>query len=92
MSCVPAPEVLLSTVRAHWGIENALQWQLDISFHEDSARSRKNNGAANITILRRRALDIARRDDSKGSLAIKPKRAGWSDTFLLSLLRQLTTT
>ncbi len=91
LSWVPAPEVLLSTVRAHWGIENTLHWQLDVSFREDSARNRKDNGAANIAILRRRALDVARRDTSKGSLSIKLKRAGWSDTFLLSLLRQLTT-
>ena len=91
LSWVPAPEVLLSTVRAHWGIENALNWQRDVPFREDSARNRKDNVTANIAILRRRALDVARRDDSKGSLSIKLKRAGWSDTFPLSLLRQLTT-
>ena len=40
-------------------------------------------------ILRRRALDVARRDTLKGSLSIKLKRAGWDDAFLLSLLNQL---
>jgi predicted transposase YbfD/YdcC len=91
LSWLPAPEVLLSTVRAHWAIENALHWQLDVSFREDAARNRKDNGPANIAILRRRALDLARRDTSKGSLSIKLKRAGWSDAFLLSLLNQLAT-
>jgi hypothetical protein len=43
----------------------------------------------NIAILRRRALDLARRDTSKGALSIKLKRAGWSDAFLLSLLNHL---
>ena len=44
---------------------------------------------ANIAILRSRALDLARRDTSKGSLSIKLKRADWSDALLLSLLQQL---
>jgi len=89
LSWMPAPEVFMATVRAHWAIENALHWQLDVSFREDAARNRKDNGPANIAILRRRALDLARRDTSKGSLSIKLKRAGWSDAFLLSLLNQL---
>ena len=89
LSWVPGPEVFIATSRAHWGIENALHWQLDVSFREDAARNRKENGPANIAILRRRALDLARRDTSKGSLSIKLKRAGWSDAFLLSLLNPL---
>lgn len=89
LSWLPAPEVLLATVRAHWAIENALHWQLDVSFREDAARNRKDNGPDNIAVLRRRALDVARRDTSKNSLSIKLKRAGWDDKFLLSLLKQL---
>jgi len=58
-------------------------------FREDAARNRKDNGPANIAILRRRAAGVARRDTSRGSLSIKLKRAGWSDAFLLSLLNQL---
>jgi predicted transposase YbfD/YdcC len=92
LSWMPAPEVFMATVRAHWEIENALHWQLDVSFREDAARNRKDNGPANIAILRRRALDLARRDTSKESLSIKLKRAGWSDAFLLSLLNQLART
>ena len=76
--------------RPHWEIKNALHWQLDVSFREGAARNRKDNGPANIAILRRRALDLARRDVSKGSLSIKLKRAGWDDAFLLSLINQLT--
>jgi len=87
---MPDPSVLMATVRAHWGIENALHWQLDVSFREDAARNRKDNGPANIAILRRRALDLARRDTSKASLTIKLKQAGWGDAFLLCLLKQLT--
>ena len=76
LSWAPAPEVLLDTVRTHWAIENALHWQLDVSFREDAARNRKDNAPANIAVLRRRALDLVRRETSKGSLSIKLKRAG----------------
>jgi len=79
----------LATARDHWGIENTLHWQLDVSFRENAARNRKDNGPANIAILRHRALDVARRDASKGSLSMKLKRVGWDDAFLLSLLNQL---
>jgi predicted transposase YbfD/YdcC len=83
------PQQLLATVRAHWQIENALHWQLDVSFREDAARNRKDNGPANIAVLRRRALDVARLDQSKGSLTAKLKRAGWDDKFMLKLLSQM---
>jgi len=43
---------------------------------KDAARNRKDNGPANISILRGRAAGVARRDTSKGSLSIKPKLAG----------------
>jgi predicted transposase YbfD/YdcC len=83
-----SPAKLLETARAHWQIENALHWQLDVSFGE-AARNRKDNGPPNIAVLRRRALDTARLDQSKGSLTAKLKRAGWDDEFMLKLLCQM---
>lgn len=89
LSRVLTPDQLLATARAHWQIENALHWQLDVSFGEDAARNRKDNGPENIAVLRRRALDVARLDKSKGSLTVKLKRAGWDDDFLLKLLSHM---
>ena len=89
LSWMPAPEVLQSTVRDRWTIENALHWQLDVSFREDAARNRKDNAPTNIAVLRRRALDVVRRDTSKDSLSMKISRAGWDDAFLCSLLKDL---
>lgn len=89
LSWTPAPEVLPDTVRAHWAIENALHWQLDVSLREDAARNRKDNSPGNIAVLRRRVLDVVRRDASKGSLCIKLKRAGWDEEFLCSILNGL---
>ena len=70
LSWTPQAEALLTTARTHWQIENALHWQLDVSFREDAARNRKDHGPSNIAILCRRALDLARRDTSKGSTAL----------------------
>ncbi len=92
LSWKPTPDLLIETIRAHWAIENALHWQLDVSFREDVARNRKDNGPGNIAVLRRRALDVVRRDTSKGSLSIKLKRAGWDDDFLRKVLDGLTET
>mgnify|MGYP006961545075 CR=1 FL=1 len=71
------------------GIENPLHGQLDVSFREDGGRNRKNNSPGNIAVLRRRALDVMRRDTSNGSLSIKFKRAGWDNDFLRSVLNNL---
>jgi predicted transposase YbfD/YdcC len=84
-----SPRALLKTARSHWQIENGLHWQLDVSFGEDAARNRKDNGPSNIAVIRRRVLDVARLDQSKGSLTAKLKRAGWNDEFMLKLLSQM---
>ena len=89
LSRVLSAKVLLATRREHWQIENALHWQLDVTFREDAARNRKDHGPTNIANLRRRALDVARADKSKGSLSEKLKRAGWDDDFLLKMLGQM---
>ena len=89
LSWQPEPDILLAIVRDHWGIENALHWQLDVSFREDAARNRKDNAPGNIAVLRRRALDVVRQDTSKSSLSIKLKRAGWDEGFLRSILANI---
>jgi predicted transposase YbfD/YdcC len=80
------PERVLVIARTHWGIENQLHWVLDVDFHEDAARSRKDNAPQNLALLRKLALNIIRQHPDKGSIKGKIKRAGWDDTFLLSLL------
>jgi predicted transposase YbfD/YdcC len=79
LSWMPTPDILLTTVRDHWSIENALHWQLDVSFREDAARNRKDNAPGNIAVLRRRALDVVRQDKLKSS-GTKPSYAPFSQT------------
>lgn len=81
---------LLEIVRAHWTIENTLHWSLDVTLDEDSARTRKDNGPANLAVLRRLALNIARaHPDTKTSLRRKLLRAGWDEGFLFELIRHM---
>jgi predicted transposase YbfD/YdcC len=82
-----APAQLLCIAREHWGIENALHWTLDVVLDEDQARSRKDHAPANLAVLRRLALNIARaHSGTKTSLRGKLKRAAWDDSFLVDML------
>lgn len=87
MSRVYSPAEVLGIVRTHWTIENCLHWPLDVTLDEDQARNRKDNGPANLAVLRRLALNVARaHPDTKISLRGKLKRAGWNDDYLFELL------
>jgi hypothetical protein len=46
---------LAEVMRAHWGIENQLNWILDVVFDEDAARTRKDYGPENLAVIRRLA-------------------------------------
>lgn len=46
------------SVRKHWSIENQLHWRLDVIFHEDASRARKDNSPLNLNILRKTALNL----------------------------------
>jgi predicted transposase YbfD/YdcC len=84
-----SPSKLLAITRKHWGIENELHWVLDVVFDEDRARNRKDHGPANIAVLRKLALNLLRSNLDKASIRRKIKRAGWDDTFLLTILSQM---
>jgi predicted transposase YbfD/YdcC len=75
------------TVRGHWGIENSLHWQLDVTFQEDRSRVRKGHADANFSILRRTALSLLKNEPT-AKVGIKNKRlmAGWDDNYLLKVL------
>lgn len=76
-----------ATVRGHWGIENSLHWQLDVSFGEDRSRVRKGHADANLSLVRRTALSLLRNERSQ-RVGVKTKRltAGWNDDYLEQVL------
>jgi len=80
---------LLKIVRQHWHIENRLHWVLDVTLGEDRARNRKDHGPENIAILRKITLNLLQNHPEKQSIRRKIKRAGWDNSFLLSLLANM---
>lgn len=78
---------VLRIVREHWTVENGLHWPLDVVLDEDLARNRKDNAPANLAVLRRLALNLARaHPETKISLRAKLKRAGSDDGFFFEML------
>jgi len=77
---------ILDATRSHWSIENRLHWVMDVTFREDEMRTRKGNSSQNLVVLRHIALNILKKDPSKGSLKQKRYKAALDDTFLEKLL------
>jgi len=73
-------------IRGHWGIENSLHWQLDVSFSEDRQRTKTGNAAENFATVRKLALQVLHKVEDKESIKSRRKLAGWSDQYLLRVL------
>ena len=86
ISSLPAhtpAHVLAHSIRAHWQVENALHWSLDVSFGEDACRVRKDNAAHNLALLRRLALGQLKAESTlKVGIQSKRRRAGWDLGYL----------
>jgi len=81
--------LLLNAIRSHWGIENSFHWVLDVTFGEDDSRIRSGDSPQNMAVLRHLALNILKKDTSKGSLRQKRYKAALDDSFLSQLLFQV---
>jgi predicted transposase YbfD/YdcC len=77
---------LAEAVRGHWGIENSLHWVLDVTFQEDDSRLRSGYGAENFAVIRHIALNLLKREPSKGSLKRKRYKAALSNKFRSNVL------
>ena len=83
----PIAKTLSKVVRAHWGIENHLHWQLDVSFAEDQNRARQKNSPANLGVLRRVALSMIKNTPNlTGSMKCKRQQAGWNEKTMEAIL------
>jgi predicted transposase YbfD/YdcC len=74
-------------LRNHWGIENNLHWQLDVTFREDSNREQGRNAAPNLALVRKLALTLLKRHPAKQSIACKRLRAALDVGFLQEVVQ-----
>lgn len=74
-------------LRGHWGIENNLHWQLDVTFSEDDSSIQNRNAAQNVALLRKWALGLLKRHPGKDSIATKRYKAALSPAFLQEILQ-----
>jgi len=85
-SLATSPKELAEAIRGHWEVENKVHWVLDVTFKEDDSRIRVGDGAENVGVIRRFALNLARLHPKKCSMRSKLKQAGWSDTMRSEIL------
>jgi predicted transposase YbfD/YdcC len=80
-------EKFARAVRGHWSVENSLHWVLDVQCGEDRSRARSGHAAENLATLRRLALNLLKKDQTK-KRGIKGKQlyASWDHAYLLRLL------
>jgi predicted transposase YbfD/YdcC len=75
-------EEFAEAVRGHWGIENNLHWQLDVSFREDDCRVRTGHAAANLSVIRRFALGLLERETGcRRGIETKRLKCALSDEY-----------
>lgn len=77
-----------SRIRAHWGIENKLHWHLDVTFREDNCRVRTKNGAVNLSILRKFAMELLKKQDDKLSLKRRRKKCLLNLDYLAKVMKE----
>lgn len=78
-------------VRGHWGIENNLHWQLDVTFREDDLRIYQGHAPTNVSILMRTALALLKNEKTnRRGIRTKRMTAGWDDTYLEQVLTSPT--
>jgi len=89
-SAIKSAEDFNRCVRLHWGIENNLHWELDVSMGEDASRKRARNSPVNFSVVFKTALTMLKKyvpsDMKNTSIKRKRKMAGWSDKYLLEML------
>lgn len=77
-----------SRIREHWGIENKLHWHLDVTFKEDQCRSRTQNGAENLSAMRKYALELLKKQQDKLSLKRRRKKCLMNPEYLAKVFKE----
>nr|WP_317048107.1 ISAs1 family transposase [Pontibacter diazotrophicus] len=80
-SCEKADAAMLAeAIRGHWGIENRVHWEKDVTLKEDSNGISKGQAPENLSLLKSMALNIARRS---GFLSMKDATMAFANKITL---------
>jgi predicted transposase YbfD/YdcC len=72
-----------NAVRKHWGIENSLHWNLDVSLREDECRIRKLHAPTNMTVVRKVAINLLKQETATNAgIVSKQLKAALSTNYL----------
>jgi predicted transposase YbfD/YdcC len=79
ISSLPSSALAINkAVRDHWGVENKLHWQLDVTFSEDASLKSAKYAAQNFSLLNRVALNQLRHSQHpnprKKDMSLRRKR------------------
>ena len=90
-SLAVSAEEIGAKVRGHWHVENRLHWVLDVSFGEDRARMGRKNGAENMSLMRKIAMNLLQRAPNRAGgkgirKPLKQRRANSRFSYLLTVL------
>ena len=83
-------ELVASVARKHWGVENKLHWRLDVVLRQDDSRYRDRNGARNLAVVRKIALNAVSKETSiKGGIATRQYAASFNPALRDKILKNL---
>lgn len=85
------PEQFGKWIRSHWGIENGLNYVMDVVFEEDDALANTGYAAENISLLRRLTMNVIKTFDPNRGITDARRNATYEPAYLSGLLSRLFT-
>ena len=85
------PEQFAKWIRSHWGIENGLNYVMDVVFEEDGALANTGFAAENISLIRRLAMNTIKTFDPKRGITDARRNAMYEPAYLGGLLSRIFT-
>ena len=83
------PQDIANKIRSHWSIENQLHWSLDVTFNEDSQRTRTGNNVENLIILRRLGISLLNIKTGNKKTTSAIHRACFDEHFRSEVIEQV---
>lgn len=84
-----SPEEFGRWIRSHWGIENSLNYVMDVVFEEDNSKANAGHTAENMSLLRRLSTNVIRTVDPGRGVTDARRSAAYEPRYLNGILSKL---